>query len=119
MPANREKTGRRKANAGSFRAGDPRINRRGRPPINPDVREALTAACPAAVRRLVELSESDDEHVALKASAEIVERNLGKSVQPLLHQGLEHLSDAELEAKLHAAGWARANGHDGNGEVKQ
>jgi hypothetical protein len=52
-----------------------------------DIQEALHAACPRAVARLVELVESDDEGVALTASTRVIERMLGKVPQPLTNDG--------------------------------
>ncbi len=43
MPANSKNTGNRRANSGSFKPGDPRINRLGRPRKDPAIVEFLTA----------------------------------------------------------------------------
>lgn len=59
----------------------------GRPKTNPEVKAALKAACPRAVARLVELLESDDERVALRAAEVIIERVEGKVPQALEHSG--------------------------------
>jgi hypothetical protein len=60
-------------------------NPAGRPPVNPDVREALKAACPAAVARLAAMVDSKwiDPEVQLKAAHIIIERVLGKVATPL------------------------------------
>jgi hypothetical protein len=58
-------------------------NPSGRPKTDPDVKEALKAACPAAAKRLVQLSQSFDEDVALKASIAILDRTYGKPTQPV------------------------------------
>jgi hypothetical protein len=56
-------------------------NPSGRTPMPPEIREALKAATPRAVERLVELMESEDERVALTASETVLSRVYGKPVQ--------------------------------------
>ena len=80
-----------------FSRNDPRRNKGGRPPIDPDVKAALAAACPRAVERLVELVESDDERIALAAAQAVVERLLGKAVQPI--DPLSSMTDEEVLAE--------------------
>ncbi len=74
-------------------------NPNGRPPVDPDIKAALKAATPQAVARLVELIYAEDESVALKACIEIINRELGKTVEK--HE-LE-LSIADHGSRLDAA----------------
>jgi hypothetical protein len=72
-----------RANAGQFKKGQSG-NPGGRVKVDPDVKEALKAACPRAAERLVELMESPDEAVAMKAAATILDRVHGKPAQSLI-----------------------------------
>ena len=53
----------------------------GRPKTDPEVRQALEAGSLAAAERLVALTGSDDERVALAASIAVLDRVLGKPAQ--------------------------------------
>lgn len=50
----------------------------GRPKQDPETREALRAASPAAARKLVELLKSKNEKIAFQAAQEILNRTEGK-----------------------------------------
>ena len=73
MPNNRDKSGR-------FIAGQSG-NPRGRPKEDPDAREILKAATPAAARALVELLQSKRENIRFIAAQEILNRTQGKPEQ--------------------------------------
>jgi hypothetical protein len=87
---------------GSFQKGQSG-NPGGRRPIPSDVKEALRAACPEAVERLVGLLKSQDERVALAAAQTVIERALGRVPQSL--DPIDSLTDAEAiaQAKLKLA----------------
>ena len=53
-------------------------NPQGRPGLDPEVKAILSAAAPDAARKLVELSQSDDERVATVAAQAILDRLFGK-----------------------------------------
>src|SRR5215203_5776970 len=53
----------------------------GRKPIPEDVKELARAATPRAIQRQIELMESQDENVALKATNSILDRAFGKPAQ--------------------------------------
>jgi len=55
----------------------------GRPKTDPAIRQALEAGSLAAAERLVALTASEDERVALAASVAILDRVLGKPAQAL------------------------------------
>ena len=55
----------------------------GKKPIDPEIKAALKAACPKAIKVLIALLNSNDEDIRFKAAKEIIERQLGKVVQPL------------------------------------
>ena len=55
----------------------------GRPRTDPEVRQALEAGSLAAAQRLVALTGSEDERVALAASVAVLDRVLGKPAQAL------------------------------------
>lgn len=46
----------------------------------PDIKEALAAMLPAAVKRLGELLLSDNEKIAVQAVQVVLDRNLGKAI---------------------------------------
>lgn len=77
MSANRQKTDKRKAPRTAFKPGQSG-NPRGRPKKNPEVCEILKAASSDAAKKLVELSQSDNEKIALAATIEILNRTEGK-----------------------------------------
>ena len=77
MSANRQKTDKRKAPRTAFKPGQSG-NPRGRPKKNPEVVEILKAASSDAAKKLVELSQSDNEKIALTATIEILNRTEGK-----------------------------------------
>lgn len=64
-------------------------NPKGRKPVPPEVKAILSAACPRAAERLVELIEDPDPSVALKAAQVVIERIHGKPVQALEHSGAD------------------------------
>src|SRR5918994_3965728 len=53
----------------------------GRKPIPEDVKELARAATPRAIQRQIELMESEDENVALKATNAVLDRAFGKPAQ--------------------------------------
>src|SRR5215203_2863693 len=55
----------------------------GRKPISEEVKELARAATPRAIKRQIELMESKDENVALKATNSILDRVFGKPAQTL------------------------------------
>src|SRR5829696_5239129 len=55
----------------------------GRKPIPEEVKELARAATPRAIQRQIELMESKDENVALKATNSILDRALGKPIHTL------------------------------------
>lgn len=55
-------------------------NPNGRPKTPPDVKEALQAMLPQAVKRLGELLMSDNEKIAVQAVQVVFDRNLGKAI---------------------------------------
>lgn len=70
MPANRDENGR-------FITGN-KANPSGRPKIPADVREAIRAACPEAVRVLIDLLHSKKEAYRLEAAKTLLDRGYGK-----------------------------------------
>lgn len=62
-------------------------NPKGRKPVPPEVKEILSAGCPRAAQRLVELVEDPDPAVAIKAIQLVIERVHGKAIQTLEHAG--------------------------------
>ena len=70
MPENRRKTGKFTAGV----SGNPG----GRPKIPADVREAIRAACPEAVRVLIDLLHSKKEAYRLEAAKTLLDRGYGK-----------------------------------------
>ena len=63
---------------GRFVAGNSGSGTGGRPKKNPEVCEILKAASSDAAKKLVELSQSDNEKIALAATIEILNRTEGK-----------------------------------------
>lgn len=55
----------------------------GRPAIPAEVKEALAAACPHAVERLIQFVDNPDPKIALAACERVVERVLGRVPLPL------------------------------------
>ena len=70
MPANRDANGK-------FVAGN-NANPSGRPKVPQEVRDAIRAACPEAVRVLVELLHSKKEAYRLEAAKTLLDRGYGK-----------------------------------------
>lgn len=70
-------------------------NPHGGPKTPPDVKEALQAMLPQAVKRLGELLMSDNEKIVIKAVEVVLDRNLGKAVATKIDvkadMGLLHL----------------------------
>jgi hypothetical protein len=67
------------ANLRPIKPGEVR-NPGGRPGTPPDIKEALAAMLPAAVKRLGELLMSENEKIAIQATQVVLDRNLGKAV---------------------------------------
>ena len=61
----------------------------GRPRTDPEIRQALEAGSLAAAQRLVALTGSEDERVALAASVAVLDRTLGRPAQALEVAGRE------------------------------
>lgn len=80
MAGNSDKAAKRRGPGKPFPKGQSG-NPSGRKPIPEDVKAALKALTPVAVRRLGELLESDNERVAVEAVKEALNRNLGKAPQ--------------------------------------
>jgi hypothetical protein len=61
----------------------------GRDRVPEEVREALRALTPRALQILTQLLESTDEKIQVQAMREVLDRNLGKAVQPTdnVHSG--------------------------------
>ena len=70
MPANRDASGK-------FVAGN-NANPSGRPKVPQEVREAIRAACPEAVRVLIDLLHSKKEAYRLEAAKTLLDRGYGK-----------------------------------------
>ncbi|MBQ9526891.1 MAG: hypothetical protein IJR68_04705 [Fretibacterium sp.] len=92
------------ANSGSFRPGQSG-NPSGRPKKDPDAMAILKAAIPSAARRLVELSRSKNEKIALQAASAIFDRVWGK---PMQTQEVHMDADMNLRAEVRAALLERA-----------
>jgi hypothetical protein len=54
-------------------------NPAGRPKIASEVKELARAHCPKAMRRLIQLVDSEDERVAFMASKELLDRGWGRA----------------------------------------
>ena len=106
MPANRRKTGsrnRRSGNNGSFKPGDPRINRTGRPKLAAEIQEALRDEKLARlwVRKI---------RAGLKVGDPEMMKLYGKHAVPTAGQLIEvrdadKLTDEELREQLVELGW--------------
>src|SRR5215204_6665195 len=94
----------------------------GRKPIPEEVKELALAATPRAVERQIELMESKDENVALKATNSILDRAFGKPAQTLNtdrgRRDLLEYSIAELVAIAHE-GRTGAQTIEGTAEERQ
>ena len=102
MPENRSKNGQ-------FLPGN-NANPGGRPKGNPEVKEILKAASVDAAKRLVELSMSDNEKIALPATIEILNRTEGKPrecVSMNVNGGLD------VRAQIRSVLMERLNGQSG------
>lgn len=67
----------------------------------PEVKDALRAAEPQAVAKLVELVSDPDPAIALKASLAVIERVRGPVTQKMqLEHSLGDLTDEQLEARF-------------------
>ena len=80
-------------------------NPSGRPKQNPDAVAILKAAVPDAVRRLVALSQSDNEKIALQAATAILDRVWGK---PMQAQEIRMEASMDLRSEVRAALLERA-----------
>lgn len=85
-PQNKGKTSPDRDASGRLLKGST-ANPGGRPKTPEDIKKAFEAANPRAVERLIELLESKNEKVALRAAEIIIERTLGKVSQPIAHSG--------------------------------
>ena len=56
----------------------------GRPGMPAEIRQALEAATPRAVAKLIELLDDEDPRVALVACREVLDRSLGKASQAVM-----------------------------------
>lgn len=76
------------------------------------IKRMLESAAPAAIQRIVSLGESKaGTELGFKADQAIVERFMGKPVQPVSQvKPLESMSDAELEESIIREERARAEG---------
>ena len=92
------------ANSGSFRPGQSG-NPSGRPKKDPDAMAILKAAVPSAAARLVELTRSQNEKIALQASVAILDRVWGKPTQT---QDVHMDASMDLRAEVRAALLERA-----------
>jgi len=94
----------------------------GRKAIPEDVKEIARAATPRAIQRQIELMESKDENVALKATNSILDRAFGKPAQTLntnvARSDLLEYSITELVAIAHE-GRTGAQTIEGNAEERQ
>src|SRR5829696_8751205 len=82
----------------------------GRKPIPEEVKELARAATPRAIKRQIELMESKDENVALKATNSILDRALGKPAQTV-NTNLGHKSTFDYSiADLLAIAYGRRIG---------
>ena len=81
MSESRQKTGR-PAPRTAFKPGQSG-NPGGRPKIPSDVREAIRAACPAAIKLLVKVMKDEEEKTAyrLDAAKTLLDRGYGKPMQ--------------------------------------
>ena len=79
----------------------------GRKPISEEVKELARAATPRAIKRQIELMESKDENVALKATNSILDRAFGKPAQTV-NTNLGHKSSVDYSiADLVAIAYGR------------
>ena len=53
----------------------------GRPKLDPEVMEAIRAACPEAVQELIKLVHHENPTIALRAITELLDRGYGKPAQ--------------------------------------
>lgn len=93
---------------GRFLPGTPPCNPSGRRPMTDEQKqkkreaeEILIAATPSAARKLVDMLESDDYQVALKAAMAIIERVMGKPKQAVEMMGAD---GSEMTVTLKMAG---------------
>ena len=91
----------------------------GRKPISEDVKEIARAATPRAIQRQIELMESEDENVALKATNSILDRAFGKPAQTLnTDPGRKDLLEYSI-AELVAIAQGRTGGQTIDGTVEE
>lgn len=67
---------------------------------NEEIKEALEKAAPGAIRRIIQLAEdAPNTKLGFAANLEVLDRFLGKAVQPMTHEvtDLDKLSTEELE----------------------
>ena len=77
-------------------------NPKGRPKADPEVKEILRAASPAAAKKLVSLAGSKNQKIALAACTEILDRTMGKPETTGKVQ-VEHSGSLSLQAEVRAA----------------
>jgi hypothetical protein len=83
-------------------------NPSGRPKMDPEIREMARAASVGALRRAIELVDSKDENVALKAINTVLDRGWGKPAQAVEMSGpnggaIEIVGKLQRDAAVKAA----------------
>ena len=89
-------------------------NPSGRPKIPEEVREAIRAACPAAVKKLIAFTEHPNPKIALNAITELLDRGYGKAAQQQEIQ-LDVSGELNLQSEIRRVLLERVNGNSGQG----